>query len=367
MFDQVAPKGMVLFAVGLALEATLLMQPAPITEVAGPDVWLAAALTVVALIALALLGVWVASHFRDESFVQYAPRLLGTWPAQALVLVLTFYWLGKLAEASVVASRMVQIYLLPRTPVPAVVVILLASAIYLARLGIGPAIRFAELTVPLLVAIILLAMVVALPGVHFSYLRPVLHHGWRPVVKAAADSFPHSQGYEVLLLLYPFLSRKRAAPGVIVLVGLVRLVVSEALLLVTVGVLSVPDTIRQVFPVLAVTRSVELQGIGLERLDSLFMAVWLVASFLPIAFRLYLISLALAQLFGRRDHRPFVWPVALAGAALTAVPRNPLQFERLRREMGWLGAAALVGVPVLLALALLVRGTRGRGTRRVEP
>lgn len=359
MFDQVAPKSMALFMVGLVFEASLLMRPARVAELAGPDAWLAPFVALVCEGGLALLGVWVAAHFPEETYVDYGQRLLGRWPGRAVALLLILFWLFKMAEAALVAARTVQIYLLPHTPAAIVVGAQLVAALYLAWSGIGPAVRLAELTVPGLVLLILVTMAVALPSANFGYLRPVLHHGWRPVFAGACELFSHLQGLEVLLLLYPFLSRKRAAAGVVVAAALIREVTMLVLIVVPIMVLSVSDTAHQVFPVLTTARSVELQALGLERLDSLFMGVWLIAAYLPVAFRLYLISFALAHLWGGKDHRPFLFPVVAACAALVAIPQNPLQFERYQHGLSWLGASASAVVPLLLSLGVLLR-RRGR-------
>jgi hypothetical protein len=96
--------------------------------------------------------------------------------------------------------------------------------------------------------------------------------------------------------------------------------------------------------------------LGLERVDSFFTGVWLLAGYLPVAFRLYLTSSVLARLFGQTDHRPFIWPVlALCGLG-TALPQNILEYESYHQILGWFGLGALGGVIPLLALGALLRG-----------
>lgn len=360
MFDQVAPKGMIMFIVGLFLEATLLVRPALVAAAAGRDAWVSVLVGTPVILAVALLGLWVASEFPEETICEYGPRLLGGLLGRLVVVALILFWLVRMTEATMVALRMTQIYLLPKTPIAITLVIELLVAVYLAYGGIGPAIRLAELTVPFLFLLILLTMVGALQVADISCLRPVLHQGWRPVLRGAFVNGAETQGPEVLLLLYPLLTRKKAAAGVVTVAIAARLVLMMGIMAVTLTVLTPPDTVYQLFPVISTVRSVELEAIGVERVDSIFMGVWHIAAFLPIAFRLYLITLATARLFGKRDHRPFIIPTALASAALFATLPNPVLFDRTRRMLAPFSASVFTGVPLLLALGLVLwRRRRG--------
>ncbi|MGE5508328.1 MAG: GerAB/ArcD/ProY family transporter, partial [Chitinophagales bacterium] len=225
--------------------------------------------------------------------------------------------------------------------------------------GVGPAVRMAEfVVVPALVALVA-AMALALPMTDLGRLRPVLAHGWNPVFRAVVTLVGHAQGMDAALLLFPWLSRKRGVWKTALTIVLIRSTAYLILLVVPVLVLGVPDTIREVLPVLAVVRNLELRGAGLERIDSLFTSMWLLASYLPLAFRLYLSASGLARLFGQTNHRPFLWPVLAVVTVGAALPFDLVAFERFHQALGYLGLAALMGaIPLLAAGALVWRWRR---------
>jgi spore germination protein KB len=81
------------------------------------------------------------------------------------------------------------------------------------------------------------------------------------------------------------------------------------------------------FPFFAAARVVHIADF-LERIDSVFLAVWLFGMFLRVAMLLWSAAVGGAQLFGLRDYRPLVVP--LAGIAVSYSLALAENFSELR-------------------------------------
>lgn len=110
---------------------------------------------------------------------------------------------------------------------------------------------------------------------------------------------------------------------------------------------------------LVLTRMTELPASILERLDIIFLVVWIVSAFTTILSG-YLICIELAsKLFGLRSHRVLSYLTIPVIFGLSLYPESvPHLYEIIRLTGKWCLIITL-GYPIVLLLISLLRGKRG--------
>ncbi|WP_274649464.1 GerAB/ArcD/ProY family transporter [Paenibacillus humicola] len=264
----------------------------------------------------ALLGVtniWVmtalSNRYPGLTILEYTEKIVGKWLGKALSLYFFYYWYSLVTVVINEHSRFLNTFLLPRTPTIVgglTIVVLSALAVYAGIEVIGRCNSF--LTV-LIIMFLLPLFVLALQDTDIKHLMPVLGEGIVPVLQG---SFPVSANINQVFLLgwlIPFLKQRQKArrAGMIALFGIVTLIVTVNLLTV---MIFGPITGKLTYSFLSLIQYIGIQG-SFERLEAIAVAIWVFGIFVKVSVGLFMLSLCLSHVFGIRNYRDIVAPLAL--------------------------------------------------------
>lgn len=279
------------------------------------DVWwqsFPAALT--SLVPVFILSrIW--RRFPEQSLFAVSEQVLGKWLGGLInLLYLLFFALLLSLNIRMVGDFFISAFL-PRTPIMIVTGVLILLAVWATRAGIEVIGRAAQVVFPLLVGSILLIILLWGREMKLEYLLPLKLRLTGPL--------PHLQDMiNVSARMVEVVWLGLLAPSVNQPEGLMRAVVKAHLWLGAVWVLMNITIIGVLgrtidpyfFPFYDVVREIQVADF-LERIDSLFLAVWLFGMFLRVSALLWSLSVGAAQWVRARDYRPLVLP--LGGIALT--------------------------------------------------
>jgi len=331
--------------------------PRFLTLAAGSAGWLAlAAGALIALAALAL-GLAAMGRFRGESMVPVCIRLAGPVLGRLLTLPV---WLGFLFVTALTARQFAESFstaLLPRTPVPVISATIVVLAGLSAAAGLETLVR-ATMLFSLVLAFFLVALLAGtLPLADLTNLWPLLGPGLGPVALEGwkASGF-YGEFFLLFLIVDAFRRRSELWRTGALAIGVGWLILS-AISVLTVAVFSVPGAERLSFPIFMLARSLNI-GEFVERVEALFVFLWMLTAVLKLGATLFAAVIMLAQYAGLAHFRPLVPGTGLLVYLLAAVPRSggeaaTLDFRGLR-EWGW---TVVVGVPLVMYLL----GLRRRG------
>lgn len=232
-----------------------------------------------------IYGTFFYLNQEDPTFYDTIERLLGKKLGKALILIyaayfifITFFILRDIVE-------IIELYILNRTPRPAIALVQIIVILYGLQRGIETIFRTAELYLFVVtLCYVLMVVLLSFSGVlNFSYLQPVLEHGFGPILKTAPVLFLSIPFGElvVFLALFPLLKdhKKGIRAGTI---GLYTVILIT--LLITIFLIAVlgPYLARNItFPVVVLIRFINV-GEFIQRLDALLILIFLTGSIFQI-------------------------------------------------------------------------------------
>lgn len=324
------------------------------------DAWLAALLTgiLAPLITWAIMSLGVL--FPGQTFVQYAPRILGRfWGTIASILYLLFL-LERMAFLIRVFGGMLAISIYTVTPTVVFWVLTSFVAAIGVRYGIEVIARMADIFTPLYLTVTVVVVVVSIPLWDTRWILPVMARGPAPVVLGAVTPIGLFVEQVYLLMLMPLVDDARRARAVATwataAVALTKLVL-VLMVLFSFGPFEAP---RLSLPVYELARLLSL-GELYERLDVIPMITWSMSMQLELYVLLYVLAKGIGQLFGVGDFRSLAFPVVALALCLT--PMVHAEFSQYREIMhpSIMGVYMLgIVFPLFLALLLVAR-LRGAG------
>ncbi|MCL6453607.1 MAG: spore germination protein [Alicyclobacillus sp.] len=315
---------------------------------------------VIALVGLALVTM-VGMRFPRESIVQYGERVIGRWPARVGTALLILYFAALTSLTAREFGMVVVTSVLERTPVAITTIVMLVMAAVSSRSNMSTFAYAHLFYLPFILipgfGIVLLAM----KNATWLNVQPWLGNNPHPMSMAtgALTIAALCQGSFVMTFVVPAMREPRRALRSSVWAMVVASALYLLTVLTTIAVFGAEATKLLLWPTLELAKTTMLPGQVLERLDALFLIVWVTAVFTSLYSTYALTARALQELSGLRDHKllcvfllPYVFVIAM-------LPRDILQMYRAIEWLGRIGLVLTVGYPLLLLIVAVCRKQRG--------
>ncbi|KAA9008490.1 GerAB/ArcD/ProY family transporter [Paenibacillus spiritus] len=324
---------------------------APLVTLAGVGVAL------VDLVIVALLS----ARFPRENLFQFSSRLLGRRAAWVMNLVLMFFFLMLTSLTVRQFGEVASTVLFQRTPIEAVILLMLVLATLSSRRGIVKFSYIHYFYFPLIIGSIAFILLFSIRKISVIHLMPPggVNVSASKFMKGMLETSALFDRSFVLTLIVPFMEKPgkamRAGLLGIGITGLIYLSITAA----AIGMLGVEEVKLLFYPTLEVARSISAGEGLLERLDALFIIIWVISVYTTVYTTYYICSYLLRHLLHLQDQRlassallPFMF-------ALAMVPENIFISYTAANRLAIAGLAVLTGYPLLLLALALLRRVKG--------
>ncbi|KPV43702.1 GerAB/ArcD/ProY family transporter [Alicyclobacillus ferrooxydans] len=324
---------------------------------AGPLVSLMGVLVVfVGASVVAALGM----RFPKESIISYAAHLIGKWPARLISICIVLYFATLTALAAREFGKVAVVTVLPKTPSEVTTFVMIALVAIASRNSMSTFAYIHLFYFPLIAAPIALISVLSLKNANLLYLQPLVGTGsLGSMTQGAFVIAALLQGGFVLTIVIPAMRRTQKAMKA----TWIGIALAAAVYLFTViAALSVlgPREIASIYwPTLELAKTTMLPGEVLERLDAVFLSVWVIAVFTTTYSTYFLTLESVRQLTKLNDSRMLSLPFAVLVFFIAMLPPNIVQLYRVITVVGKYGLILTVGYPVILWLVAVFRRIRG--------
>ncbi|MEW6243606.1 MAG: endospore germination permease [Bacillota bacterium] len=320
---------------------------------AGQDAWASALLTLFVTVVIAVGIAALGARFPEMTVIEYSRKLLGKYLGGLISLGFLWLFLHIAATDSRLYAEVLVTGYLPNTPLLFIVSSMVVLASLIVYQGIESLGRLADALIFLFTAFVIASMLVAMRRIDAANLEPVLARGVGPVLSGTITPIAVGAQFIGISMLVPVLTAPKKAVSAAILAALLNGVVLVLAAVTVVGTLGPELGSRTVFPFFLMTRSLELAPRFLERVDVFGTIAWGFGLLIDVTLFLYCGSRGMSQLFGLRDYRPLVAPMAVVWALL-AVHGYDDVFEVLalfRPEVIFPYITVIMFVPFLLLWA----------------
>ncbi|MEA1962074.1 MAG: endospore germination permease [Bacillota bacterium] len=353
----ITSKQLIFIIIGTQIATGILSLSRVATENAWQDGWitilLGAMVPLLSLIIIERLG----RMFPDKNIGDIMRSLFGRIAGPLILFPFIVYIVYFQSIVTRLFAEVTKLYLLPFTPIPAILLVIVLSVIYIVSRGIKTVARINEFLFYLSLLAFTLVLTTILGGIDFTNILPLFETDIKDIARGALTTSYSFAGIEILLVLYFMVTRKDE----VLKAGLTAIGITTSIYLIIVVVCILVfgvDALQKIlFPLIVLLKSVQVPVI--ERLEFFFLVIWLTLGPRPVINMTFAASYALGSMLNidlRRYFTLIVIVIAIAIFVLALVPRDIFVVFTWSDYAGSLSIIFAIIYPLILLAAALLRG-----------
>ena len=304
------------------------------------------------------LSILVGRRFPTQTPFEYSKSIFGKWIGSFLMLVLIVTTLAAGALITRALGDFLITAILPDTPLSANIGLMLVLVCVGAYMGLEALARFNELFAPLVLIAWVTVALFAIPKIDFGWFSPLFDISVGKLASATLVAATLLTDGLIELIFYPFVTDKKIAFKYVTWAVISATAVVLILQIAVIGVYSPSLAISFAFPILQLAQDATL-GVFLQRLEAIFLAVWIIGTFIRVAVVFYSASLGMAQTLGVKNHRYFILPLAAGAYYLAFSAGNVPESFNYDAIFLWISIIVQLGTPSLLLIGSLILHKKG--------
>ncbi|WP_010274114.1 GerAB/ArcD/ProY family transporter [Paenibacillus senegalensis] len=306
-------------------------------------------------------------RFQGESITEYLPRIIGSerypWIGRVLSfpvsLIIILLWLLVSGIAARIFGEVVSTMLLPRTPLEVIIILILLVSYMFVTHDIEVLARVNEFMLILILFPVLIISLSSFKSAKLDHLLPLFDVDWGLILKATLGSATSYIGIELLLA---FSDRLTPRPSKLVkynIFGVSIPIFTYTLITVAgISVFGVHELNLLTWPTLELVKTIDVPGAVLERVESLFLAVWVFAVFTTVGNYYFASVTTVMKVFKVSSQRwvgllllPFIYSISMS------IPNLKRLFE-FQAMIGRTVGLFFFILPIILLFIAVIRGKK---------
>lgn len=304
------------------------------------------------------VGMWgiakLGNLFPDETFVEYSQHIIGKWLGWLYTFMIIAFFILLTGFAAREFGAVVVTSVLPRTPLEVTVIVMLVMAVIFTRGDMSTFTYIHSFYLPVILVPLLIITLVSLKDANILFLQPLLGNGFK-MMTGMPEIAALFQGTFVLAILIPLMQKPKKALkasfwGVAISGGFFIMIT-----VASIALFGVEEIKTIMWPTLGLARATSLPGNTLQRLDVVFLAIWVTAVFTTIFSNYMLTTRALKQFLRLQDHKAlalFLLPIIFFVAMF---PVETIEMYLYIKVIGIFGLVLTFIFPFILLIVAKIR------------
>ncbi|RFU66392.1 amino acid permease [Peribacillus saganii] len=295
-----------------------------------------------------------------KTIIGYSEEILGKWLARFcnIIVILFFALLTGLGAREFGAVVITAI--LRETPIEVTVIVMLLLAAITSRNDLNIFAYIHTFYLPVILSPVVIIVVLSLKNANFLYLQPLLGGDMGDMFKGSLTIAALCQWSFVLTIIIPSMLQPKRAMKACTAGLLIAGVILFMLVVASLAVFGAEETKKLLWPTLELARTTSLPGNILQRLDVVFLAVWVTAVFTTLFSGYTFTCYALTGIFRLSDHKIFSFSLLPIIFLFSMLPGNLLQMYKTIEVVGRMGLILTIVYPCLLLVIDVIRRKRGK-------
>ncbi|MBP1966313.1 GerAB/ArcD/ProY family transporter [Paenibacillus aceris] len=330
--------------------------PYVLHQAAGEDGWISVILAGACVNVLLIIYVALCKRFPGKNFYEFMPLILGKWIGNAVNAFYTFHFLFLSCLVLLMEMLFVELWILPFTNPWLVIAANFVILIYFAKERLPVIARYNTMVTFLLILMVAM-MLTSFYTMDYRYLLPIGQKGWTAIIAGMKSSVITFLGFELFLIV----SSEVQSNGKSMLTPVLWANTMATIFFLVVVLLCFLNFSPESIPFIPQPVPYYLNGISLpflERMDLIFLSVWLVKVTASLISYMYAAGKGFGYWFHNNEHRKAMYYlvpiVCLVGFAWRSEKRIAFLQKVTEYE-----SFILIGLPVLLFLFVWLKGKEG--------
>lgn len=358
--EKISEKEIMIAVASVVIGGGILTLPKSLAEdTIGSDGWISLTIAGLIFAFFSWLAATLAARFPNQTFHTYA-SLIVTKPV-AIVLTGLYGILFLLLSSYVVRNiaGITKDYLLDQTPVEVIALVFLLVVVYAisgARAGLF---RLNMLFLPIIIFVAIFILLFNLKTFDFNNLLPVFKTSFAGYAKGFKTSVTSYLGFGIILFYIAYLRNPKKAPKAAAIGMCIPIVLYILVYITSLGVFGHTGTANLVTPLIELAKRAEIPGMLLERVESLFFVIWLMAIFTSATMAFDVAVIAINSILKKIAKIKIILVLAPIQYYISMLPKDFIQVATFGEVLSYVLITFTVSVTILLLAVAKIRGVKG--------
>ncbi|HLU22372.1 MAG TPA: endospore germination permease [Bacillaceae bacterium] len=309
------------------------------------------------LIVLCKLGI----RFPNQTIIEYSEEIVGKWLGKLYSIVVIVFFTILTGLTSREFGAVVVTAVLKETPIEVTVIVMLLLAAIFTRDDLNTFTYIHNFYVPAILIPAIIIVAVSLKDANVLYLQPIVATVDKDMFTGVLTITALFQGAFIMSLIIPYMQKEKKAIkaafwGILISGGLYVMIVIASL-----AVFGPEELKKTMWPTLELARATSLPGNLLQRLDVVFLAVWVTAVFTTI-FSSYMFTVySMSKFLKLKNHKLFTFFILPIVFVIAMIPQDTVEMYQIISIFGRLGLIATIVIPIILLFIAKIRKLKAKG------
>ncbi|WP_211749848.1 endospore germination permease [Paenibacillus sp. Marseille-Q4541] len=331
--------------------------PYDVFKISNIDAWISV-LTAGLFIQIGICLIWLLHRrFPAQTIFEMMSEIVGKPVAFLLKIGYIIYFFITALLIILQFGQKVNIWILPRTPIWLVLILLVAVSVYCVKENLRVMARFFVVVSGLLIVLLAFTLIL-LKDLNYLFVLPLGESGLPKIIEGASHASFAYQGFDLLLVVLPYCMGQSTGKLKVSLManGFVTLFYTYMTFIVL--AYFGPSAMKYVpEPILYIMKFKYFKII--DRVDLIFFSIWVVCVATSFMMYLYLASNGLTQLFRKKNHSHFVFfAAALMFICAISLPTSERIISLFNKVTGLAGYVFIFVLPCILWIVSIIRGKK---------
>ena len=298
----------------------------------------------------------LTNYFKGETIVEFIPKIVPKFIGYIVIGLFAVKILITTGLEIRMFGEMVSQVMLPKTPLPVIMLTMLFTAAYLVKSGIEGTARMAEILLYFIFLPLALVLAFIVVKADYKQLMPFFQSDFLSFGKGAFIISLSFMPIEFMLMMAALMKRPEKSKQA-TFIALVIIAIIEAIVIAATYIgIGTNEAKRQIWPVLTLMQSIQFPGSFIENQEILMMTSWVFSIYIYISSGLYFTSLIGSRTFKFRRENVFILPSIPIVYFIAIFPESLVEtYKYYVNFQYYFGIWFLVPIPVILLLIAKAR------------
>ena len=338
----------------------LLSLPYVVHKHAKNDAWISGMIAGFGVFILLLIMWALGKRFPNDTIFDYTKKITGIYIGQFISSLYILYFAIVSIYVVTITINMLKKWILTFTPPYVLILFIVGTGVYLSRESIKVIGRFFTF-VSILILFLIFLEFCSYKNVNIKSLFPIGHAGIKNILLGSHDSLMSMLGFEIILVIFPFVKANQQHVLKCATISISFVTILYTFFLFTSIVSFSPAELDIVpEPTLYLLKALSYEII--ERLDLIFLSIWVVPIITSFVTYLYMTSFGLSKLLKLKNHKKVTLMIGIViGIISNFLPQEDIFINSYGSLVSYSSYLFIAVIPLFLLIVSIIRKKKELG------